>query len=93
MTKQEFNNKRDFWLGIIKTVLALILFGVVAGAANSYIKLEQINKKGESHTKKFNKVENELSHKVDRREMDNLKDFLRDNFKTLNKRLDNIQNK
>jgi len=80
MGESEFKVKRTFWVNVLKTVVAAFVIGVSAGAANSYIKVDRLDQKVQDHDNKFEVVQSKLDNKVDKREMDNLKEFLIENF-------------
>lgn len=92
MSELEFRMKREFWINVLKTITAAFIIGVVAGAANSYIRIEKMQEKVNNNHKAINTITLKVEKKASKREIDNLKEFLKGNFKQLNHRLDNIEN-
>jgi len=86
MSEEQANQKSKFLSSVLTTVLSLVLFGIIAGTVNSYLKTED-------NTKRVAEMEVILKGKLNRDELVNFKDYMKSEFAHINKRLDDINDK
>ena len=86
MSEEQANQKARFMSNLLTTVLGLVLFGIIAGTVNSYLKTED-------NTKRVAEMEVILKSKLNRDELVNFKDYMKSEFSHINKRLDDIRGK